>query len=92
MRGRNTLHSDAMEKWVDEAEQWLQKNFGTNLLFVAALNPSAPEVTLTVYKRLAVTGVRPQNVGPGKMVFSVTEPAKYFVSRATVTKIILIAG
>lgn len=92
MAGRDSLHDAAMWRWADEGEAWLRENFGNTLDFHTMVDANKRTVTLRVYKKLKTPDkVSPENVGPGRFLWAVTEPIQNFVSHHTTTKIILIA-
>ena len=90
MRGRDSLKDEALWRWADEGEKWLREKFPGDIVFHTAANVEERTITLKVSKR--VQSQAPLRSYHYETVFEVTEPAESFVSHATVTKIILIAG
>ena len=82
MRGHDSLADHALQVWADEGEGWLRTKFNrSGFMFDAKANVEDRTIKLDVYRQ-----------GTATPVFSIEEPAESFVSHATVTKIILIAG
>ncbi len=97
MAGRNMLKRHAVEdaqgnlpeewKWLDEGESFLREQFkGTNLDFCASFaRPGVVE--LIVWRRKTDSDIYRDTL---ERIFVIQEQVKYFVSEATLAKIIMV--